>query len=49
LRTAWTNYEQTVMDGKWHIADGKLMLDMVYCPTVVEDADGGWDITVDYG
>jgi hypothetical protein len=49
LRTGWTNYEQTVMDGMWHIADGKLVLDMVYGATVAENADGGWDITVDYG
>ena len=49
LRTGWTNYEQTVMDGKWQIADGKLVMDMAYGSAVAENADGGWDITVDYG
>ena len=28
---------------------GVLVLDMAYGSTVAENADGGWDITVDYG
>ena len=28
LRTGWTNYEQTMMDGTWAVSDGKLVLDM---------------------
>jgi hypothetical protein len=49
LRTGWTNYEQTMMDGTWTVTDGVLVLDMAYGSTVAENADGGWDITVDYG
>jgi len=49
LRTGWTNYEQTVMDGTWSVADGALVLDMVYTSTVAENAEGGLDITVNYG
>ena len=48
LRTGWTNYEQTMMDGTWKVEGGKLVLDMVYGSTIVEN-NGGLDITVNYG
>ena len=49
LRTGWTNYEETMMDGTWTATDGTLVLDMVYGATIAENAEGGLDITVDYG
>ena len=49
LRTGWTNYEQTVIDGTWSVTDGTLVLDMVYTSTVAENAEGGLDITINYG
>ena len=48
LRTGWTNYEQTMMDGTWKVEDGKLVLDVAYASTIVEN-NGGLDITVNYG
>ena len=48
LRTGWTNYEQTMMDGTWKVEGGKLVLDVVYPATIVEN-NGGLDITVNYG
>ena len=49
LVTGWTNYEQTLMEGTWSIVDGALVLDVAYESTIVENADGGLDITVNYG
>lgn len=49
LRTGWTNYEQNMQDGKWRIADGTLVLDVAYTSTITENAEGGLDITVNYG
>ena len=49
LRTGWTNYEQTMVEGTWAITDGTLVLDMAYGSTVVANAEGGLDITVNYG
>ena len=49
LLTGWTNYEQTMQNGTWSIADGALMLNMNYEHTVAENAEGGLDITVNYG
>ena len=50
LRTGWTNYEQTMVDGTWTATDGNLVLDMGdYSATITENAEGGLDITVDYG
>ncbi|MBQ2929605.1 MAG: hypothetical protein IJD99_05255, partial [Clostridia bacterium] len=48
LRTGWTNYEQTMMDGSWKVVDGALVLDMAYPATIVEN-NGALDITVNYG
>ena len=48
LRTGWTNYEQTMMDGTWKAEGGKLVLDMAYGSTIVEN-NGGLEITVNYG
>ena len=49
LVTGWTNYEQTMLEGKWAFTDGTLVLDMEYTSTVAENADGGLDVTVNYG
>ncbi len=49
LRTGWTNYEQTMQDGKWSVTDGTLVLEMAYTSTVTENAEGGLDIVVNYG
>ena len=49
LRTGWTNYEQTMMDGTWKAEGGQLVLDMVYGSTIVENAEGSLTITVNYG
>ena len=49
LVTGWTNYEQTLMEGTWSIVDGALVLDVAYESTVTANADGGLDITVNYG
>jgi len=49
LRTGWTNYEQTMMDGTWMVEGGKLVLDMAYPATIVTNADGSLTITVNYG
>ena len=49
LRTGWTNYEQTMMDGSWKVEDGKLVLDVAYPSTIVANADGSLTITVNYG
>ena len=49
LRTGWTNYEQTMMNGTWKVEGGKLVLDMAYGSTIVANADGSLDITVNYG
>lgn len=49
LTTGWTNYEQTIQEGKWTVADGALTLEMAYEYTVAENAEGGLDITVNYG
>jgi hypothetical protein len=38
-----------MMDGTWTVTDGTLVLEMPYTSTVAENADGGLDITVDYG
>ena len=49
LKTGWTNYEQTIQEGKWTVEDGKLVLEMAYEATIAENAEGGLDITVNYG
>ena len=49
LRTGWTNYEQTMQEGSWAVVDGKLVLTVGYESTIVENAEGGLDITVNYG
>ena len=49
LLTGWTNYEQTLQDGTWRIVDGTLVLNVGYSSTIVENAEGGLDITVNYG
>ena len=49
LTTGWTNYEQTIQEGKWSVTDGALVLEMDYGYTVAENAEGGLDITVNYG
>ncbi len=49
LTTGWTNYEQTIQEGKWSISDGQLVLDVAYESTVAQNAEGGLDITVNYG
>ena len=49
LRTGWTNYEQTMMDGSWKVDAGTLVLDMVYGSTIVANDDGSLTITVNYG
>ena len=49
LVTGWTNYEQTMQEGKWSAADGALVLEMAYESTVAENAQGGLDVTVNYG
>ena len=49
MLTGWTNYEQTMQEGKWSVADGALTLEMDYEYTIAENADGGLDITVNYG
>jgi hypothetical protein len=48
LRTGWTNYEQTMMDGTWKVENGQLVLDMAYGSTIVE-SNGTLIITVNYG
>ncbi|MBQ3156506.1 MAG: hypothetical protein IJB81_06220, partial [Clostridia bacterium] len=48
LRTGWTNYEQTMMDGTWKAEGGKLVLDMAYGSTIAEN-NGNLEITVNYG
>lgn len=47
--TGWTNYEQTMQEGKWSIADGALVLEMTYESAIAATADGGLEITVNYG
>ena len=37
-----------MMDGSWKVDAGKLVLDMAYPSTIVEN-NGGLDITVNYG
>ena len=50
LRTGWTNYEQTLVDGTWTVTDGNLVLEMPgYTAAVAKNAEGGLDITVNYG
>ena len=49
LTTGWTNYEQTIQEGKWTVTDGTLALEMAYEYTIAENAEGGLDITVNYG
>ena len=49
LLTGWTNYEQTMMEGKWSVVDGALVLDVAYESTVAANAAGGLDVTVNYG
>ena len=49
LVTGWTNYEQTMQEGKWSIADGALVLEMNYESAIAAAADGGLEITVNYG
>ena len=49
LRTGWTNYEQTMMDGTWKVEGGSLVLDVAYPATIVANADGSLTITVNYG
>ena len=49
LLTGWTNYEQTMQEGTWSVTDGALALNMAYGATIVENAEGGLDITVNYG
>ena len=49
LLTGWTNYEQTMQNGKWSVANGALKLDMEYAASVAKNAAGGLDITINYG
>ncbi len=49
LRTGWTNYDQTMMDGTWTAENGTLVLDAPYETTITANANGGLDITVNYG
>ena len=50
LRTGWTNYEQTMVEGSWTVVDGALVLEMGdYTASIAENAEGGLDITVNYG
>ena len=49
LVTGWTNYEQTVKEGKWCVLNGALVLNVEYTSTITENAEGGLDITVNYG
>jgi len=49
LLTGWTNYEQTMQEGKWSVNGGELVLEMEYSYQVVKNADGSIDITVNYG
>ena len=49
LVTGWTNYEQTLMEGTWTVENGTLVLNVGYESTVVANAEGGLDITVNYG
>ena len=49
LRSGWTNYEETMVDGTWSIADGALVLDMAYGAAITENGDGSLEITVNYG
>ena len=50
LTTGWTNYEQTMVNGTWTVVDGALEMVMGdYTYTVAENAEGGLDITVNYG
>ena len=49
LLTGWTNYEQTMQTGKWAVADGALVLELEYESSVAENAEGGLDVTVNYG
>ena len=49
LLTGWTNYEQTMQTGKWSVVDGALVLEMEYESVVAENAEGGLDVTVNYG
>lgn len=47
--TGWTNYEQTMLEGKWTVTYGVLVLEMDYPATVAENAEVGLDVTVNYG
>jgi len=38
-----------MQEGKWSVADGALVLEMAYEYTIAENAEGGLDITVNYG
>jgi len=49
LQTGWTNYEQTMQEGKWCVLNGTLVLNMGYGSTIAQNAEGGLDITVNYG
>lgn len=49
LRTGWTNYEQTMKEGAWSVANGTLVLEMEYTSTITENAEGGLNIVVNYG
>lgn len=49
LQTGWTNYAQTMKVGTWAVTDGKLVLNVGYSSTIVENAEGGLDIVVNYG
>ena len=49
LRTGWTLHEVTLKDGTWAVADGALVLTMEYESTITQNAEGGLDITVNYG
>jgi len=49
LQTGWTNYEQTMKAGTWTVTEGALVLNVEYESTIAENAEGGLDITVNYG
>ena len=38
-----------MMEGKWSISGGTLALEVDYPATVAENAEGGLDVTVNYG
>ncbi|MCQ2772358.1 MAG: hypothetical protein MJ238_03675 [Bacilli bacterium] len=49
LTTGWTNYSQTLKDGKWSVKDGEIVIDVDYETTIVANVDGSLTATVNYG